>query len=87
MIHPPATATVKGLTPAAGLTLYQRALPDGSVRIILIGTIGSGDVLHVGIPDQSLATSYGITKLAAADRVTFALIATAQFTLATRLIE
>ena len=84
LIGAPSGGAISGITPAVGLTLYERALPDGSVRVILVGDLGDGEVLRFTINDPGLAAGYGLTGEAGADRTTFALVPTSEFALTTR---
>jgi hypothetical protein len=84
VIVPPPGGSVAQIVGGTGLTVYQRALSAGRFRVVLVGTLGTGEVLRFTVPDLSQATAYGITAEAGADRVTFALIPTSQFTLTPR---
>lgn len=69
-VHP-AQAQVSWYSPAAGTT-----------RVIVTGTLTTGDLLLLHVPDVSAASSYGTPVMnQVADNATFALIATAPYTL------
>ena len=46
----------------------------GTTRVAVIGTLGTGTILKVRVPDLSQARNYSVRVDQVADRVTFALI-------------
>ncbi|HEX9728209.1 MAG TPA: hypothetical protein VGA37_06880 [Gemmatimonadales bacterium] len=87
VIHPPADGSISQVTPTAGYAIYQRALPDGLVRVILVGTLSTGEVLRFTIPDRAEASGYSLTNEGGAVRVSFDLIDASQVALTARLID
>lgn len=87
LIHPPSGGAISQVTPASGYDIYQRALPDGPVRVILIGTLSNGELLRFTIPDRSQAANYSLTTEGGADRVTFELVPPSKFVLTPRVTE
>ena len=55
--------TVSYATPSAGIT-----------KVIIIGTIATGDILNVRVPDTTLSTDYVVRVDQVADNLTFSLI-------------
>lgn len=55
------------------------ALPGGITRIVVVGTITSGPVARIRVPDLSLASQYFGLVEQVADRGNFALLSTAGY--------
>jgi hypothetical protein len=51
-----------------------------TTRVVVIGTLTTGDVLRIRVPDVSQATSYTVRADQVADNTTFALLNPAQHT-------
>jgi hypothetical protein len=67
---------VQGVTARSGQALsVSFATPTpGTTRVIITGTIGTGDILNVRVPDVTLSTSYVVRVDQVADNLTFSLI-------------
>lgn len=74
---------VESVSVPAGLGLQASSGPltPGITRVVIIGTLHTGDILKVRVPDVAQATSYQVRIDQVADDVTFALIDPAPFTL------
>lgn len=74
---------VTSVTAAGGrpLQVSFAALATGTTKVVVAGTLATGDILTVRVPDISLATSYSVSVEQVADNVTFSLIDTALHTL------
>ena len=46
----------------------------GTTKVIVTGTLSTGDIVNLRVPDVTLSTSYSIRIDQVADNVTFALI-------------
>jgi hypothetical protein len=53
----------------------------GTTRIIVAGTLATGDLFKIHVPDLAASTSYTASILQVADKVTFALIEVASYSL------
>jgi hypothetical protein len=53
---------------------------SGTTKVVLLGTFGTGDLLHLTVPDVNQATSYSVRVDQVADKTTFALIDPAGYT-------
>lgn len=59
---------------------YSIPMP-GTTKVIIIGTLQTGDILNVRVPDISLATGYVVKVDQVADDLTFSLIDPSQHNL------
>lgn len=64
----------------AGYLIESAALPGGITRIVVVGTISSGAIARIVVPDLTLADQYYGLVEQVADRGTFALLSTAGYT-------
>ncbi len=79
----PSGGSVASVVAEGGYTVYSKPVGSG-VRVIVIGTFASGDVLRFSVPDRKVLSSYTPSLEAAADRTTFQPYAGSSFTLQLR---
>ncbi len=74
---------VTSVSAAGGRPLQVSFAPltTGTTKVVVAGTLTTGDILTVRIPDITLATSYTVGVEQVADNVTFSLIDTSLHTL------
>ncbi len=74
---------VQGVTARSGqqLQVSFASSPPGTTKVIVTGTLGTGDILNVRVPDVSLSTNYSVQVDQVADNLTFSLIDLAGHTL------
>lgn len=75
--------TVASVTALSGvsLTVTSSTPMPGTTRVIVLGTLQTGDILTVRVPDVSLASGYVARVNQVADDLTFSLIDPSQHTL------
>ncbi|MFN2316592.1 MAG: hypothetical protein ABR602_07890 [Gemmatimonadales bacterium] len=70
---------VDQVTAEGGYLVESAALSDGITRIVVVGTITSGPVARISIPDMSQASQYFGLVEEVADRGSFALLSSAGY--------
>jgi hypothetical protein len=67
------TGPATSIQALGGYQISQASVGPNMTRVVLTGTINSGDILKLAVPDVDDTASYTIKVEAAADRATFAL--------------
>jgi hypothetical protein len=67
------TGPVTAVTALGGYQMASAPAGSNATRVVLTGTLVTGDILRLAVPDISAASSYSVRVEAAADRTTFAL--------------
>ncbi len=75
---------VQSVTALPGVQVTSAAAGPGVTRLLVTGTIGTGDLFRLRVPDIELSAGYTVRTDQAADNVTFALLNPADFTLVAR---
>lgn len=70
---------VESVTAEGGYLVESAALPNGITRLVVVGTIQSGPVARLRVPDLSRASEYFGLVEQVADRSTFALLSVAGY--------
>jgi hypothetical protein len=78
------TGPVTQVTPLGGYRLASASAGTNTMRVVLTGSLASGDVFRLSVPDVSAVSSYTAKIDAVADRSTFALLATSGYTAVVR---
>jgi len=71
--------TIESVTPVGNYRVESAPLPGGMTRIIVTGTITSGPLVRIRVPDVGVAAQYLALVEQAAHRQTFALLSTTEY--------